>query len=406
MKRSAMNPKTKLPPKDLAAEDSGCGIGANERGSTGQKQPEALDRRQFVKSIGVASLASTSAMIGGSVLPGSANAATPWLVPDRKNSSNEKSPAELITPATRAAIDKGLNYLIRNQVRNGRNRGAFGNGGYSGGVATASLGGLALMAAGHVPGQGTYGKAIDYCVEFVLSNVRDSGYIAKSENSNENMYGHGFSMLFLSQAYGMTQKAEIGEKLRRAVKLTCKTQNNEGGWRYQPRKSDADLSITVCQIMGLRGARDAGIDVPDNVRKKCIDYVKNSQNRNGSFRYTLKASHSTFAMTAAGVTSLYSAGIYEGEQVEKALAYLKKFKPSGGGRSSHYFYSNYYAVQAMWHAGGEYWNDWYPAIRDELIKSQGNDGSWSFSEAEPPFGVAMGCIILQMPLNYVPVFSP
>ncbi len=84
--------------------------------------------------------------------------------------------------------------------------------------------------------------------------------------------------------------------------------------------------------MGLRGARDAGIDVPDDVRKKCIDYVKQSQNSNGSFRYTMQGGHTTFAMTAAGVTSLYSAGIYEGEQVEKALEYLMKFKPNGAHR--------------------------------------------------------------------------
>ena len=381
------------------------------------QRPEqsTLSRRHFQRRLigGALSLgaATTAAGTFGTSPTSAASPLTPtplWQPSplDRKASGNEMSPAELITPKAQAAIDKGLNFLIRNQIKSGRNRGAFGNGGYSGGVATASLGGLAMMCAGHSPGQGKFGKAIDYCVEFVLNNVRDTGYISKTENSNENMYGHGFSMLFLSQAYGMTQKAEIGEKLRKAVKLTCDTQNQQGGWRYQPRRSDADLSITVCQIMGLRGARDAGIDVPDEVRKLCIEYVQNSQNKNGSFRYVMQGGHSTFAMTAAGVTSLYSAGIYEGEQVEKALKYLKKFKPSGANRTSHYFYSNYYAVQAMWHAGGEYWNAWYPAIRDELVKSQAADGSWSFSEAEAPFGVAMGCIILQMPLNYVPVFSP
>lgn len=355
-----------------------------------------LDRRRFHAQV--------IAAAGGAALAMS-RPATEALA-DRVNSGNEKSPAELITPATQTTIDKSLAYLLRNQVKSGRNRGAYGNGGYSGGVATASLAGLSMMCGGHAPGQGKFGKAIDHSVDFVLKNVRDTGYIAKSDNSNENMYGHGFSMLFLSQVYGMTQKSEIGEKLRKAVALTCETQNDEGGWRYQPRKSDADLSITVCQIMGLRGARDAGIDVPDSVRKLCIDYVKRSQNKNGSFRYTLRGGHSTFAMTAAGVTSLYSAGIYEGDQVESALEYLKKFKPSGGNRTSHYFYSNYYAVQAMWHAGGDYWNAWYPAIRDELVKGQSADGSWSYSEAESPYGAAMGGIILQMPLNYVPVFSP
>ena len=324
--------------------------------------------------------------------------------PDRKNSPNEKTAEELITPEARRAIERGLTFLQRRQVKNGRNRGAMGNSGMASGVATTSMTGLAFMCQGSAPGQGRYGKNCDMCVEFIMGQTQDSGYIARKDNTvHENMYGHGFSMLFLSQAYGMTQKAEIGDKLRSAVKLTCQSQNNQGGWRYQPRKSDADLSITVCQIMGLRGARDAGIDVPDDVRTKCIEYVQRSQNADGSFRYTMSGGHKSLAMTAAGVTSLYSAGIYEGDGVMNALKFIKSSGVQGGG---HFFYTNYYAVQAMWHAGGEYWNDWYPKIRDYLIKNQSGDGSWASSEAGPPFGAAMACIILQMPLNLVPVFSP
>ncbi len=358
-----------------------------------QRQPNRRSFNKFAAGLGLAAVTTP---------------ATAWglMAPDRKASPNEKTPSELITPRTQAAIDRALSFLIRSQVKSGRNRGAFGNSGMSAGVATASLGGLALMCGGHAPGIGRYGKAVDMAVEFVLNNVRENGYIARRDNmAHENMYGHGFSMLFLSQAYGMTQRADIGDKLRKAVNLTCRTQNNQGGWRYQPRKQDADLSITVCQIMGLRGARDAGIDVPDDVRQKCIEYVQKSQNKNGSFRYTMNGGHTTFAMTAAGVTSLYSAGIYEGEAVQKALVYLKRFKPSGAANGGHYFYSNYYAIQAMWHAGGEYWNEWYPAIRDQLVKSQAADGSWQSSEAGPSFGAAMACIILQIPLNYLPVFA-
>ena len=36
----------------------------------------------------------------------------------------------------------------------------------------------------------------------------------------------------------------------------------------------------------------------------------------------------------------------------------------------HYFYGHYYAVQAMWTAGGRYWSAWYPAVRDELVGRQ------------------------------------
>ena len=358
-----------------------------------------LNRRAFNRSLLVAG----ATPLAGALLPSRS-----LLALDREASPNEKTPAELITPAGQKAIDRGLKYLIKTQIKTGRNRGAMATAGMASGVATASLTGLALMCGGFAPGMGPYGKAIDMATEYVLSHVRDSGYIAHTaQGTRENMYGHGFSMLFLSQAYGMTKNSKIDEKLRKAVELTCQTQNNQGGWRYRPAKSDADLSITVCQIMGLRGARDAGIDVPDDVRKLCIEYVQKSQNSNGSFRYTMRGGHTTFAMTAAGVTSLYSAGIYEGEAVEKALKYLMKFKPSGARQGGgHYFYSNYYAIQAMWHAGGKYWDEWYPLIRNQLIKSQQPDGSWASSEAGAPFGAAMACIILQMPLNYLPVFSP
>ena len=362
-----------------------------------------MDRRKFVGALAGCSLASAApGLVPGlpGLLGGRAQA-------DRKIDPNEKSPAELITPATQRAIDRGLALLARRQIKSGRMKGAMGTSGYSAGVATCGLSGLAFMCGGNAPGEGKYGKQVNNCIDYILNNVRDSGYIAVKDNRvHENMYDHGFAMLFLSEVYGMTHKTEVGEKLRKAVALTCKCQNNLGGWRYSPTKSDADLSITVCQIMGLRAARDAGITVPDEVRKKCIEYVQKSQNGNGSFRYTMRGGHSTFAMTAAGVTSLYSAGIYEGDQVTKALKYLMQHKPSGSGFGGHYFYSNYYAVQAMWHAGGKYWNEWYPAIRDQLVKNQGSDGSWPSSEAGPEFGAAMACIILQMPNNYLPVFSP
>ncbi len=318
---------------------------------------------------------------------------------------------EVITAETRQAIERGLAWLARRQVVSGREEGAFGHGGYAGGVAVGSLGGLAFMMSGNPPGQGPFGKSIDRCIRFIASCTADSGYIAVPGGGQDNMYGHGFGMLFLSEAYGMSGEREIdkqvGEKLRRAVKLTCACQNNEGGWRYQPVKSDADLSVTISQIMGLRAARDAGIHVPNEVRTKCIDYVKQSQNPDGGFRYQHSGGVSTFPLTAAGVVSLYSAGIYDGEAIEKGLAWLMKHLPGKtSGTMSYYYYGHYYAVQAMWHAGGEHWQKWFPAIRDSLLSRQNGDGSWPDAEVCPEFGTAMACIILQMPNNFLPIFAP
>lgn len=318
---------------------------------------------------------------------------------------------DLLTAETQQAIDRGLAWLTKRQVVAGRNEGAFGHGGYQGGVAVCSLSGLAFLMSGNPPGQGPLGKPIDRCLKFILSCVQDSGYISVPGVGQDNMYGHGFATLFLSEMYGMSKEPEteekVGAKLRQAVQLTCRCQNNAGGWRYQPVKDDADLSITISQIMGLRAARDAGIQVPDEVRTKCIEYVKKSQNADGGFRYQHTGGNSTFPLTGAGIVSLYSAGIYDGESIEKALTWLMKYMPGrSAGNTGYFFYGQYYAVQAMWHAGGEYWTKWYPAIRDVLLSRQAADGSWPDNEVCPEFGTAMACIILQMPNNFLPVFAP
>jgi hypothetical protein len=348
-------------------------------------------------------------LLNGVAVAAGASLAPRWSIAQSPPNANRSS--DLITAETQRAIDRGLAWLSKRQILSGRNEGAFGHGGYPGGVAVGSLAGLAFMCSGSPPGQGPFGRHIDRCVKFISSCVQDSGYISVPGSGQDNMYGHGFATLFLSEVYGMSDRSDIdstvGEKLRKAVKLTCQCQNDAGGWRYQPVKSDADLSITICQIMGLRAARDAGIHVPDEVRTKCINYVKNSQNGDGGFRYQVTGGGSTFPLTAAGVVSLYSAGIYDGEPIEKALKWLMNHLPGkASAGSGYFFYGHYYAVQAMWHAGGDYWAKWYPAIRDTLLARQGGDGSWPDGEVCPEFGTAMACVILQMPNNYLPIFSP
>ena len=220
------------------------------------------------------------------------------------------------------------------------------------------------------------------------------------------MYGHGFATLFLAEAYGMTERNDIREKLKKAVDLIVSTQNKDGGWRYQPQQKDADLSVTVCQIMALRAARNAGISVPRETVERCINYVKRSQNADGGFMYMVQGGQSAFPRSAAGVVALYSAGIYEGKEITTGINYLTDFIPRRDAfhRGTHYYYGHYYAVQAMWHAGGDEWTRWYTAIRDAMMARQDKEGAWTHSIC-PEYGTAMACIVLQMPNNYLPIFQ-
>ena len=199
----------------------------------------------------------------------------------------------------------------------------------------------------------------------------------------------------------------FAKKLVAAVKLIVNTQNKQGGWRYQPVRADADISVTICQIMALRAARNAGIFVPKETVDRCIEYVKRSQNPDGGFMYILgQGGESIFPRSAAGVVALYSAGVYEGPEITKGIAYLMKFLPEKGKvpAASYYYYGQYYAVQAMWHAGGESWQRWYPAARDDLLSKQARDGTWQ-SAFSNDYGTAMACIVLQMPNGVLPIFQ-
>jgi hypothetical protein len=314
--------------------------------------------------------------------------------------------SELMTDDTDKAIKHGLNWLSRAQSANG----SYGSATYKGNIAVTSLAALAFMASGSSPGRGPYGSQIDKALVYVMENTSPSGFIAVSASSTHGpMYSHGFGTLFLAEAYGMTHRPEIREKLQKAVRLIIDCQNIEGGWRYQPRRLDADLSVTICQINALRAARNAGLYVPKETVAACIRYVKRSQNHDGGFRYMLQGiATSEFPRSAAGVVALQSAGEYDSKEVRDGIAYLRQFghglRPAR--RNHHFFYGQYYAAQAMWLQGGSVWTEWYTLIRDELILRQSQGvGCWTDAGVCDEYGTAMALIILQIPNDFLPIFQ-
>ncbi len=306
-----------------------------------------------------------------------------------------------ITPEVERATEKGLAWLAAHQ----NDDGSYGRGGsYGRHVGITGLACMAFMCDGHLPGRGRYGDVVTKGLNFVLDSAGESGLLA-AETSHGPMYGHGFATLFLAEVYGTTPRPDLREKLQRAVRLIVRTQNDHGGWRYQPVKSSADISVTICQVMALRAARNAGIAVPKSTIDLAIDYIRRSQNPDGGFRYMLSTGASGFARSAAGVAALYYAGLYEDEAIRRGLQYMLLSIPGKADRSMpHYFYGQYYAVQAMYMAGGEYWRSWWPAIRDELLTRQGDDGSWR-GEAGKEYGTAMALIVLQVPKRLLPILQ-
>ena len=306
-----------------------------------------------------------------------------------------------ITPQLRVAIERGLAFLAREQAEDG----SYTAERYGRHVGITSLVCMAFMADGHLPDRGVYGSHVAKGLGFVLRNAHETGLIA-ADTSHGPMYGHGFATLFLGEVYGMTGDRRAREALIKAVHLIVTTQNPEGGWRYHPRPFDADISVTICQIMALRSARNAGISVPKETVDRAIAYVRQCQSlADGGFRYMLQSGGSAFPRSAAGVASLYYAGIYEDEALTKGLEYLltqeRNLSDTGFG---HYYYGHYYAVQAMYLAGGNYWQQWFPKIRQKLLERQSQDGDWA-SDHGSAYATAMSLLILQIPNRLLPIFQ-
>jgi hypothetical protein len=338
------------------------------------------------------------------------------------------APPVEITPRTQHAIERGLEYLAHHQHPDGYWIEMIGrkvNEDYRGHmgrhVGVTALACMSFLANGSTPGRGPYGQNVEAGLNWILDQVNpDDGFI-RADGSR--MYEHAFATLFLAEVYGMTGDARIRKKLELAVDCIVQSQNAQGGWRYIPGAKDSDMSIAVTCVMALRGARNVGIYVPKETIRAAIDYVKKSYipasagtALRGGFWYQIfdqpfRPSRTSFALTAAGVTALYGAGEYDAPEVREGLRFLDnpRWRPPAWRmhQSFDYFYGHYYAIQAFYQAGGDYWARWYGGengIRDEIVNGQHRDGCWEDFVGKN-YATAMATIILQIPYRYLPIFE-
>ncbi len=336
-----------------------------------------------------------------------------------------------VTREIQEATDAGLAYLAKTQNPEGYWSGHVGykiNNSYqptmrdSAHVGVTALATMAYMACGELPRKGRYGKVVAKAIDFLAAHTEENGYITLN---GTRMYSHAFATLALAEVYGMTRDRRVRKALQRSIDLIVQSQNREGGWRYKPFAQQSDISITVCQVMALRAARNGGIRVPKSVIEKAVRYVRGSARQprsfrgrrrfsprfgNGVFAYQRKPeARATFPLTAAGVTILYGAGVYNDPLISRGLDYMsaevRRFNNRWAG---HYFffYGNYYAVQAFFFAGGRRWKQYFDGVQRLLRGMQEPNGSWSCDIGPGSnFGTAVATLILAIPYRYLPIIQ-
>jgi hypothetical protein len=307
-----------------------------------------------------------------------------------------------ISPQLKAAVDKAVSWLAQQQRASGyfaeRDQGLAKDGHvpHHTGAHTA-LAIMGLTSVGHMPADPTpEGRAVAKGLEFMVEHIDpdQNGYLGVSDGSR--MYGHGIISLMFMEMLGMHPDPEVDRKVRErceaGVKLILKAQKapkgdaSKGGWRYEPQSQDSDISVTVWQLMSLRAASNAGLDVPSDAIRDAVGYVKRSyrSDRDAMGRvkdmaapisYEPGGGRQSFSTTAAGMLSLLVCGQYEAPETVGASNFLMKNPPDLG--ESWFYYGNYYYAQAMYQRGGDYAATARRRTEDILLRAQDSSGSWN-----------------------------
>jgi hypothetical protein len=290
-----------------------------------------------------------------------------------------------------AARAKGLEWLMQNQADDG----AWGKS-YTIGV--TSLGCLSFLSASDEPFTGDAGKALIKGLQFLVANQKNGMFGSQGQAVQSWSHGQGFATLALSEAYGRSLLCKIKpdidtEKLRavvaEAVQKIAKNQAASGGWPYQPGSQSAEGSTTVCTVQALVSASNYGIEIDRRVIDQGFEYLKKSQNKDGSFNYIQGDGTSMKGGTAADVATLALMEKFDFAVMINGYKYLLNFTPAGmsAPHVPWYFpyYGHYYGCMGMRLLGQEYQDDkafrtntarYIAETQHELLAWQQPDGAW------------------------------
>lgn len=298
--------------------------------------------------------------------------------------------------------ERGLGWLASHQTEQGNWRG--GNDG-------AGIDGICLMAflaSGEDPNFSRYAPNIRRAVRAIIrSQDASTGYLPNS------MYHHGFAMLALSEAYGAVDESLLweGEKPVRSISQaldlaircagTSQKANRWGGWRYMPNSTDADTSVTGAMLMGLLAARNAGMEVSDEVIDAALEYMRRSTGKDGSVAYAGGFGGFGESMNRSAIATLVQS-VSKHKDIEEFKATLKHITERLEHNEGNYKeYFRYYMAQALFQGDYAAWQKWNAATVRVLSESQAPDGSFS----NDPYATGMSLLALGLNYRFLPIYE-
>jgi len=320
--------------------------------------------------------------------------------------------ADAAKPRATEIVSGGLDWLEARQSRRGS--WAANEGRYP--TAMTALAGTALLMEGSTTSQGRYAEPIRLAVDYLVSRSRSNGLIGDPKTDDRYTYGHGFSMLFLSQVLGEEEderrREEIVRVLTRAVVFSGRAQTKDGGWGYVSAKDGHDFdegSTTITQVQGLRGCRNAGIPVPREIIDKAIAYIHACTLPDGGVQYSSKGGGGRPAISAAAIACLFNAGEEDDTHVPRMLDYARRHLGTISNNSfGHWHYAHFYYAQVMYREGGAAWEAYRTQVEKRLVAEaqQDRDGTfWPQGYIGNVYTTATNLVILQLERGALPIYQ-
>jgi len=289
---------------------------------------------------------------------------------------------------TETAVNKGLEWLAKNQQRSGS---WSLSGPYAGGVprdfdneaAATAMALLAFQGAGNTHLDGRHKMNVARGWKWLLRQQDADGCFFHGGGFNHRFYTQGQCGIAVCELYGMSRDAKYKAPAQRAVEYLVRCQSPLGGWRYTPNV-DSDVSVTGWVVMALQSARMAGLEVPYECFQKVVRYLDSVAQYDGA-RYPYQLNGDVrLSMTAEALLMREYLGwsrddprLVAGLNWITSSENLVNFKSDQPGRNAYFWY---YATQAAHHVGGDVWQRWNNAMREELPRQQtarGREaGSW------------------------------
>ena len=332
-------------------------------------------------------------------------ASVAWLAASRQVPAASEAKVEQV-------VRRGLDWLAARQSR----RGSWSANDQRYPTAMTALAGTALLMEGSTTTQGPYADAVRQAVDYLASRSRSNGLIGDPKTDDRYTYGHGFSMLFLSQVLGEEEderrREELVRVLERAVEFSGRAQTKDGGWGYVSAKDGNNFdegSTTITQVQGLRGCRNAGIPVPREIIEKAISYIHRCTMPDGGVQYSSKGGGGRPAISAAAIACLFNAGEYDDTHVPRMLDYAEKHLGNINNNGfGHWHYEHFYYAQVMYREGGRKWSAYRDQIEKRLVSEAQKDNAglfWPQGYIGHVYTTATNLTILQLDKGALPIYQ-